>query len=294
MSKASAPARWTIWYRLGITGVSKSQVSRLCTELDEVVQAFRNRPLDGSYVYLWLDATCIRVREGGRVTPIATVIAIGVRETGEREVLGFDFGLSEDGAFWLEFLRGLAARGLKGLELVISDAHQGLKNAIAAVCGGASWQRCRDHVLRNVLSQVPKAAQPMVATLVRQIFVQSDAAHARQALVEVADKLEDRFPRAVAVLREAEEDVLAYTVFPPEHWRQIWSTNPLERLNKEIKRRSDVVGIFPNRAAALRLVGAVLLEHHEEWVTSRRYFSQESLAKARSDRAVEVTQLAAD
>lgn len=264
---------------MGLAGVSKSQVSRLCQELDEVVGAFRNRPLQDRYPYLWLDATYLKVREGGRVVSMAMVIATGVSEGGEREVLGFDVGLSEDGAFWLEFLRALVARGLKGLDLVISDAHEGLKNAIAAVCSGAAWQRCRVHLMRNILAQVPKTAQPMVATLVRTIFVQPDPRLAHQVLREVADRLEERFPKAATVLRDAEEDVLAYTAFPSEHWRQIWSTNPLERLNKEIKRRTNVIGIFPNRASALRLVGAVLLEQHEEWSTGRRYFSQESMAK---------------
>lgn len=264
---------------MGLSGVSKSQVSRLCEELDEVVGAFRNRPLEDVYPYIWLDATYLKVREGGRVVSMAMVVATGVRQNGEREVLGFDLGLSEDGAFWMEFLRGLVARGLKGLALVISDAHQGLQQAIAAVCSGASWQRCRVHLLRNVLAQVPKAAQPMVAALVRTVFVQPDAEQAHQALGEVAARLQQRFPRAADVLREAEDDVLAYAAFPSEHWRQLWSTNPLERLNKEIKRRANVVGIFPNRAATLRLVGAVLLEQHEEWTTGRRYFSQESMAK---------------
>lgn len=264
---------------LGMNGISKSQVSRICEGLDAEVEQFRNRGLEGSYPYVWLDATFLKVRRQGRVVSMAVVIAIGVRETGEREVLGLDVGPSEDGAFWLQFLRGLVARGLTGVQLVISDAHQGLKGAIAAVLQGSSWQRCRVHFVRNALALVPKSAAQMVAASIRISFSQPDAVSTREHWRRVADGFRDRFPRLATLLDEAEEDVLAYLGFPREHCRQIWSNNPLERLNKEVKRRTDVVGIFPNEAAVIRLVGAVLAEQHDEWQISRRYFSAESLAK---------------
>jgi putative transposase len=264
---------------LGLDGISKSQVSRLCAELDAEVERFRGRPLEGGYPYVWLDATFVKVRDGGRVVSMAVVIAIGVRSSGEREVLGLDVGPSEDGAFWHRFLRGLVARGLGGVQLVISDAHRGLKDAIAAVLQGASWQRCRVHFVRNALALVPKAAAEMVAATIRTVFAQPDPAMAREQWRKVADGFRGRYPRLAALLDAAEEDVLAYLAFPREHWRQIWSNNPLERLNKEIKRRTDVVGIFPNDAAVIRLVGAVLAEQHDEWQVGRRYFSAESLAK---------------
>ena len=264
---------------LGMTGISKSQVSRLCQALDGEVERFRTRRLEGPYPYVWLDATFVKVREQGRVVSMAVVVAIGVRASGEREVLGLDVGPSEDGAFWLQFLRSLVARGLGGVQLVISDAHQGLKGAIAAVLQGAGWQRCRVHFVRNALALVPKTAAQMVAATIRTVFVQLDAHAAREQWRRVADSFRSRFPRLAALLDEAEADVLAYLAFPPEHWRQIWSNNPLERLNKEIKRRTEVVGIFPNVAAVVRLVGAVLAEQHDEWQVSRRYFSAESLAK---------------
>jgi putative transposase len=264
---------------LGMTGISKSQVSRLCQELDGVVERFRSRRLEGPYPYLWLDATFVKVRVEGRVVSMAVVIATSVRMTGEREVLGFDVGPSEDGAFWLGFLRSLVARGLAGVQLVISDAHQGLKTAIAAVLAGASWQRCRVHFVRNALALVPKGAQAWVAATIRTAFAQPDPTSAREQWRRVADGFRDRFPRLAALLDEAEADVLAYLAFPPEHWRQIWSNNPLERLNKEVKRRTDVVGIFPNEAAVIRLTGAVLSEQHDEWQVGRRYLSAESLAK---------------
>lgn len=247
---------------LGMSGVSKSEVSRVCADLDEVVAAFRNRPLEGVYPYLWLDATYLKVRENGRVLNMAMVIAVGVRETGEREVLGHDLGPAEDGAFWLTFLRSLVARGLRGVQLVISDAHEGLQQAITAALASASWQRCRVHFLRNALSLVPKGAQPMVAGVIRTVFSQPDLATARDQLTKAVDTLQGRYPRVADLLEQAAEDVLAHMAFPSEHRRQIHSTNPLERLNKEIKRRTDVVGIFPNREAALRLVGAILAEQH--------------------------------
>ncbi len=264
---------------LGLDGISKSQVSRLCEALDAEVERFRGRRLEGEYPYLWLDATFVKVRDGGRVVSMAVVIAIGVNGDGQREVLGLDVGPTEDGACWHGFLRSLVARGLAGVRLVISDAHGGLKGAIAAVLQGASWQRCRVHFVRNVLALVPKAAQEMVAATIRTVFAQPDAAAARETWRKVADSLRGRFPRAAALLDEAEDDVLAYAAFPREHWRQIWSNNPLERLNKEVKRRTDVVGIFPTDRAVIRLAGAVLAEQHDEWQVARRYFSAESLAK---------------
>ncbi|WP_324715440.1 IS256 family transposase [Carboxydochorda subterranea] len=264
---------------LGMEGISRSQVSRLCQELDDHLTRFRERELTGEYPYVWLDAKAVKVRQDGRVVNMAAVVAIGVRETGEREVLGYAIGQAESYEFWSEFLRHLVHRGLKGVQLVISDAHEGLKRAIAEILAGASWQRCRVHFMRNLLAQVPKQAQAMVAALVRTIFVQPDAALAREQLEKVAESLRRRFPQAAERLLEAAEDVLTYMAFPPEHWRQIYSTNPLERLNREIGRRTDVVGIFPNPEAALRLIGAVLQEQHEEWMASRRYFSQESMAK---------------
>jgi transposase-like protein len=264
---------------LGLHGISKSQVSRLCADLDGEVERFRTRPLAAVYPYAWLDATYLKVRQAGRVVSMAVVIAIGVRASGEREVLGVDLGPSEEGAFWTAFLRGLVARGLRGVQLVVSDSHQGLKSAIAAVLSGASWQRCRVHFLRNLQALVPKHAQAMVSATVRTVFAQPDAASAKEQWRRVSTSLRPQFPRVADLLDEAEADVLAYSAFPPEHWRQIWSNNPLERLNKEVKRRTDVVGIFPNAAAVVRLVGMVLIEQHDEWQVSRRYFSAESLAK---------------
>jgi transposase-like protein len=264
---------------LGLTGMSKSQVSRICAELDAEVARFRSRPLVGAYPYVWLDATYLKVRVEQRVVSQAVVIAIGVRDSGEREVLGLDVGPSEDGAFWLQFLRGLVARGLRAVQLVISDAHQGLRSAISAALSGASWQRCRVHFVRNALALVPKSAAQLVAATIRTVFAQPDAESTRTQWRRVRDQLAERFQRLAALLDEAEADVLAYLGFPAEHWRQIWSNNPLERLNKEVKRRTDVVGIFPSTGAVLRLVGMVLAEQHDEWQAGRRYFSVESLAK---------------
>jgi putative transposase len=264
---------------LGMTGISKSQVSRLCQALDGEVERFRTRPLDGPYPYVWLDATYLKVRRDGRVVSMAVVIAIGVDGDGQREVLGLDVGPSEDGAFWLAFLRSLVARGLAGVRLVISDAHPGLKGAIAAVLQGTSWQRCRVHFVRNALGHVPKSAAAMVAATIRTVFAQPDPASAREQWRRVADGFRPRYARLADLLDEAEPDVLAYLAFPHEHWRQIWSNNPLERLNREVKRRTDVVGIFPNDAAVVRLVGAILAEQHDEWQVARRYLSAESLAK---------------
>ncbi len=267
---------------MGIEGISKSQVSRMAAELDETVTEFRNRPLDGGpYTYVWADALTQKVREGGRIVNVAVVIAVGVNADGHREVLGVDLITTEDGAGWLAFFRGLVARGLSGCALVISDAHEGLVAAVEATMQGASWQRCRTHYLRNLLTKVPKASQPMVATLVRTIFEQPDAASAWAQHARVVDQLAEQFPVAADHLADAAGDVLAFTAFPKAHWRQIWSNNPQERLNKELRRRTDVVGIFPNRDAVIRLVGAVLAEQHDEWAVTRRYMAAEGLAKAR-------------
>ena len=267
---------------LGIESLSKSQVSRMAAELDEMVTQFRNRPLDaGPYTYVWMDALSQKVREGGRIINVAVVIAVGVNRDGHREILGLDVITTEDGAGWLAFLRGLVARGLSGTSLVTSDAHPGLVDAVASTLVGSTWQRCRTHYMRNLLTRVPKSAQSMVATLVRTIFEQPDAASVWAQHARVVEQLADRFPDAATHLAEAASDVLAFTAFPKEHWRQIWSNNPQERLNKELRRRTDVVGIFPNRDAVVRLVGAVLAEQHDEWAVARRYMAAEGLAKAR-------------
>jgi putative transposase len=265
---------------LGVTSVSKSQVSRLCQALDAEVERFRHRPLAEAYPYpyLWLDATFVKVRDGGRVVSQAVVIAVGVTASGQREIVGVDVGPSEDGAFWLAFLRSLVARGLGGVRLVTSDAPAGLRHAIAAVLHGAMWPRGRVHFLRNALALVPKSVQHMVAATIRTVFVQPTAEAARPQWRQVADGFRPRFPRLAALLDQAEADVLAYLAFPPAHWRQVWSTNPLERLNKEVTRRTDVVGIFPNPPAVLRLVGMLLAEQHDEWQIGRRSVSAESLA----------------
>jgi putative transposase len=257
---------------LGCEGISKSQVSRICQELDSVVEAFLSRPLDGSpYPYLWLDALTQKVREAGRIVNVSVAVATGVNSEGRREVLGMDVGTSEDGAFWLAFLRSLAARGLSGVQLVTSDAHQGLKDAIATVFGGATWQRCRTHFMTNLLTRVPRRTQPAIATLVRTIYQQSSPEEVHTQHERVIAQLGQRFSDASSMLEESGPDILAFTTFPVAHWRQIWSNNPSERLNREIRRRTDVVGIFPNRAAVRRLIGAVLAEQHDEWQVSRRY-----------------------
>jgi transposase-like protein len=267
---------------LGIDGISKSQVSELAKSLDEEVAAFRSRPLDqGPYTYVWLDGLGQKSRELGRIEGVSAVVAIGVNADGHREILGLDIFTAEDGAGWTAFLRDLVARGLSGVRLVISDDHKGLKAAIAAALPGSGWQRCRTHFARNILTRVPRSAQPLVATLVRSIFAQPGPDEVRDQHARVVAQLQGRFTDAAALLADAAEDILAFTTFPREHWRQIWSNNPLERLNKEIRRRTDVVGIFPNRAAIIRLVGAVLCEQHDEWQVARRYMSVESLKKAR-------------
>jgi transposase-like protein len=267
--------------QLGVERMSKSQVSRLAKSLDQIVEDFRTRPLDGApYAYVTLDALVVKCREGGRTVNVCVVHAVGVNRDGFRESLGLDVVTAEDGAAWLAFVRGLVARGLAGVKLVSSDAHPGLVDAIAATLPGAAWQRCRTHFVRNLLTRVPKSAQSFVATMVRTIFAQPDAATVREQHARIVDQLQDRFPEAAALLDEAGADILAFTGFPKEHWRQLWSNNSLERLNKEIRPRTDVVGIFPDRASIVRLVGAVLAEQNDEWQVARRYMSAESIAKA--------------
>jgi putative transposase len=270
------------------SGISKSEVSRVCADLDVEVAAFRDRSLaEQEFPYLFVDATYGKARIGGdrrgggsRVTAQAIVVATGVSADGRREVLGFDVGDSESGAFWTQFLRGLKARGLRGVQLVISDAHTGLKAAVGSVLLGASWQRCRVHFLRNVLATVPKGSADMVAAAVRTIFAQPDAASVRSQLDVIAGMLGRQFPKVEQMLRDSAEDITAFATFPAAHWKKIWSTNPLERVNKEIKRRTDVVGVFPNPAAMLRLAGAVLAEINDEWqVSDRRYLSEASMAQ---------------
>jgi len=262
----------------GMTGISSSQVSRLCASIDERVSAFLERPIEGHWPYLWLDATYVKARESGRVVTKACVLAVGVNTEGRREVLGLAVGPSETHKFWKGFLRGLIGRGLAGVQLVISDAHEGLKKAIGHVLG-ASWQRCRVHFMRDVLAYVHKRHQSMVAAAIRTAFAQQDEASARAQWRETADSLRERFAKVAAKMDETEDEVLAHTAFPSAHWSKIASTNPLERLNKEIKRRSDVVGIFPNDEAIQRLVGAVVLEQSEEWQVGRCYMAKHSLAE---------------
>ena len=263
------------------SGISKSEVSRICAELDETLSAFRDRPLDHvEFPYVFLDATYIKARSGGRIVSKAVIVATGVSRNGDREVLGVEVGDSEDGAFWIAFLRSLKARKLHGVQLVISDAHTGLHEAIGAVMHGATWQRCKVHLARNVLAKVPKASQDMVAAAMRTIYAQPDAERVHHQFTEMVTMLERQFADAARILDAARDDVLAFSTFPEAHWRKIWSTNPLERLNAEIKRRTRVVGIFPNDAAVLRLVTAVIAETHDEWqVAQRRYLAETTMAR---------------
>jgi putative transposase len=269
--------------QLGVERMSKSQVSRLAKSLDQVVADFRTRPLDGApYPYLVLDALEVKCREGGRTVNVCVVHAVAVNREGFRESLGLDVVTSEDGAAWLAFLRSLVARGLAGVKLVTSDAHPGLVDAIAATLPGASWQRCRTHSMRNLLTRVPKSAQGFVATMVRTIFAQPGADSVHEQHRRIIAQLEGRFPEAAALLDEAGPEILALTAQPKEHRRQLWSNNSLERLNREIRRCADVVGIFPDRPSIVRLVGALLAEQHDELAVCRRYLSVESIAKALS------------
>ena len=264
---------------LGGCQVSKSQVSRICAELDEELAAFRDRPLDdAAYPYVWFDATHHKVRQGGRIVSQATVIAVGVRESGEKSLLGLMSGAAETEAFWLEFCRSLVRRGLRGVQLVISDAHEGLRNALARCFAGATWQRCRVHFLRNVTAAVPKQHAPAALAVAKTIFSQPSVAGAREAVGRALELFEPRFPKVAELLRSAENDVLAYMSFPVDHWRSISSTNAIERLNAEIDRRAKVVGIFPTTDSLLRLATAVVQDQHDEWQDDRRLFSQQSMA----------------
>jgi transposase-like protein len=262
---------------LGLTGIDKSSVSRICKELDHTVEEFRHRPLQESYPYVWLDAMYLKVRQNHRVVSLALVIAIGVDNTGERHMLGFDLGASEDEEFWLAFLRSLVKRGLREVQLVISDAHEGLKKALSQVFTGSSWQRCRVHFMRNVLAHIPRRDKLAVADAVRMIFNQPDRYSAGLQLQGLANSMEDLYPQAAKLLLQAEEDILVYKTFPREHWRRIHSTNPLERLHKEVKRRTKVVGVFPDRASVLRLVGMNLKEIDDDWRAGRNYFQKDSM-----------------
>ena len=263
---------------LGLTGIDKSKVSRICKELDQAVEAFRQRQLQESYPYVWLDAVYLKVRQNHRVVSLALVVAVGVDEQGERHLLGFDLGGSEEQAFWLAFLRSLVKRGLKRVQLVISDAHEGLKNALHQVFTGASWQRCRVHFMRNLLARIPHRDKQAVADAVRLIFDQPSHQSAADQLHQLVEKMDPIYPKAAKLLLEAETDILAYKTFPKEHWRRIHSTNILERLNKEVKRRTKVVGVFPDQPSVIRLVGTLLMETDDDWrATQRKYFSLESM-----------------
>ena len=262
---------------LGLSGVDKSKVSRISKNLDEMVQDFRHRPLEGEYPYVWLDALYLKVRQNHRVVSLAVVVAVGVTHEGERTILGFDVGASEEEAFWLQFLRSLVKRGLKGIQLIISDAHEGLKAAVLKVFAGASWQRCRVHFVRNVLAHIAKGDKAMMAAAVRTIFAQPGREAAGNQLRYVAETISSRWPKASQLLLNAEDDVLAFMAFPRVHWTRIYSTNVLERLNKEVKRRTKVVEIFPDIPSVIRLVGTLLAEADDEWQIHRRYFSKESM-----------------
>ncbi len=262
---------------MGMSGISKSQVSRLCAEIDERVQTFLQRPIEGDWPYLWIDATYLKVRQAGRIVSVAAIIAVGANTDGRREVLGMQVGASEAEPFWTDFLRSLTRRGLRGVKLVISDAHEGLKAAVCKVIS-ASWQRCRVHFMRNVLVHAPAGQRRMVSALIGTIFAQEAESAARDQWRAVADQLRSRFPKIATLMDNCEDEVLAHLSFPKEHRTKIHSTNPLERLNGEIKRRTEVVGIFPNEAAIYRLVGALLLEQNDEWALQRRYMTLETLA----------------
>jgi transposase-like protein len=262
---------------MGMSGISKSQVSKLCKEIDERVRSFLERPLEGDWPYLWLDATYLKQRQGGRIVSVAAIIAVAVNTEGRREIIGLSIGASEAAAFWIDFLRSLTRRGLKNVKLVISDAHEGLKSAISQVMG-ATWQRCRVHTMRNLLSRVPKTQQSRVATMIREVFVQPTQKKAREMWRAIAASAHNAIPKLTDAMNAAEDDVLAYMTFPAAHRAKLHSTNTLERLNKEVKRRADVVGIFPGEESIIRLIGAVLMEQNDEWQLQHRYLSLEPLA----------------
>jgi len=278
---------------MGMTGISKSQVSRLCAEIDDKIKTFLNRPLEGDWPYLWLDATYLKTRQNGRIISVAVIVAIGVNSDGRREILGIDIGASEAETFWLEFLRKLARRGLRGVKLVVSDAHEGLKAAVSKVLN-ATWQRCRVHFMRNVLAHAGKQGRRVVSAFIGTAFAQDDAKAARAQWRQVADQLRPRVQKLAAMMDEAEDDVLAYMNFPAAHRAKLHSTNPIERLNGEIKRRTEVVGIFPNEEAIIRLVGAILLEQNDEWAVQRcRYMTLETIAPMSDDPLVALSAVAA-
>ena len=277
---------------MGMSGISKSQVSRLCEEIDDKVKAFLARPIEGDWPYLWIDATYVKVRQNGRVVSVAVIVAVGVNSDGHREILGLDIGPSEAETFWAGFLRKLARRGLRGVKLVISDAHEGIKAAVAKVFN-ATWQRCRVHFMRNVLAYAGRQGRRVVSAFIATAFAQNDAEAARMQWRRVADQLRPKLPKLAAFLDEAEPDVLAYMTFPAAHRAKLHSTNPIERLNGEIKRRTDVVGIFPNEAAIVRLVGAILIEQNDEWAVQRaRYMTLETIVPLSDDPAVSLPAIA--
>jgi putative transposase len=278
---------------LGMSGISKSQVSRLCEEIDGRVKAFLERPIEGDWPYLWIDATYVKVRSNGRVIPVAVIMAVGVNADGRREVLGMDIGPSEAETFWTAFLRKLARRGLRGVKLVVSDAHEGIKAAVAKVLS-ATWQRCRVHFMRNALAHAGRSGRRVVSAFIATAFAQDDAEAAKTQWRRVADQLRPKVPKLATLMDEAEADVLAYMTFPAAHRTKLHSTNPLERLNGEIKRRTEVVGIFPNEAAITRLVGAILLEQNDEWAVQRaRYITLETIAPMSDDPLVSLPAVAA-
>jgi putative transposase len=271
---------------MGMTGISKSQVSRLCEEIDERVKTFLERPIEGDWPYLWIDATYVKVRQNGRIVSVAVTIAVAVNSDGRRELLGMDIGPSEAETFWLEFLRKLKRRGLAGVKLVISDAHEGIKAAVTKMFQ-ATWQRCRVHFMRNALAHAGKSGRRVVAAFIATAFAQDDAASAKAQWRQVADQVRPKLPKLAALLDEAEEDVLAFMTFPKEHKAKIHSTNPIERVNGEIKRRTEIVGIFPNEASITRLIGAILIEQNDEWAVQRaRYMTLETIAQLGDDPTV--------
>jgi transposase-like protein len=277
---------------MGMSGISKSQVSRLCEEIDGKVKAFLDRPIEGDWPYLWIDATYVKVRQAGRIVSVAVIVAVGVNSDGRREVLGMDIGASEAEPFWTDFLRKLTRRGLRGVKLVISDGHEGIKAAVAKVLH-ATWQRCRVHFMRNALAHASRQGRRVASAFIATAFAQDDAEAARVQWRKVADQLRPKVPKLAKLMDEAEPDVLAYMTFPKDHRLKIHSTNPLERVNGEIKRRTDVVGIFPNEDAITRLVGAILLEQNDEWAVQRaRYMTLETIAPLSNDPIVSLPALA--
>ena len=277
---------------MGMSGISKSQVSRLCAEIDDKIESFLDRPLEGEWPYLWLDATYIKMREIGRIVPVAVTIAVAVNDQGRREVLGMAIGHSEAETFWTAFLRALTGRGLKGVKLVISDDHKGLKAAATRILG-ATWQRCRIHFMRNLLAHAGRQGRRVVSAFVATAFAQDDAQAASAQWRLVADQLRPKAPKLATLMDDAEHDVLAYMTFPREHRTKLHSTNPIERVHAEIKRRTNVVGIFPNEDAVTRLVGAILLEQNDEWAVARRYMTLESIAQTSDNLTVKPPAVAA-